>query len=292
MRIPDILSRGRSLSFEVFPPKPADDADLSGILSTVSALSGARPDFISVTYSPAGKNRDRALQIAEFIRDAGTTPLSHFTAVGSDRPAVDAMLADLEARGVENVLALRGDIPADLPSGASPWKDFRWARDMVAYIRGKSSVAIGGAAYPEGHPENRDVDAGIRHLLEKEKAGADFFITQLFFDNEPFFRFRDAARAAGLRSPILAGIMPVTRARQIRRIVELSGCAVPPSLAALLERWADDDAAMEEAGIDWAAAQIRGLVEGGVDGIHLYTMNRPQASLSILERSGLSRKSA
>lgn len=287
MRIPDILKAKRSLSFEVFPPKPADDADLSGIFSTIGALSRARPDFISVTYSPAGTNRERALRIADFIHGAQLTPLSHFTAVGSARPDVDAMLADLGARGVENVLALRGDIPPGMEPGASPWKDFRWARDMVAYIRSRSSVAIGAAAYPEGHPENRDIAAGIGHLLEKEAAGAGFFITQLFFDNEAFYRFSEACATAGLRAPILAGIMPVTRSKQIKRIVELSGCAVPPALAALLERYADDDASMEKAGVEWAARQVRSLMSQGAAGIHLYTMNRPDASLELLRLSGI-----
>ncbi len=287
MKISDILLTKRSLSFEVFPPKPDDDADLSGIFSTIAHLASARPDFISVTYSPAGRNRERALGIADFIQRAGMVPMSHFTSVGYARSDVDAMLADLAKRGVENVMALRGDIPPGLEFSESPWKDFRHACDLMSYIASVSGICMGGAAYPHGHQDDLDVDKGVEVMKAKEGAGVSFFITQLFFDNRAFFSFIDKAAGAGCSKPILPGIMPVLRSKQMKRIKDISGCTVPPELQRILERYADDDDSMEKAGIDYAAAQIRELWDSGIPGLHLYTMNRPAVSESILRLVGL-----
>lgn len=287
MKISDILSGKRTVSFEVFPPKPDDDADLKGIYSTVARLAFARPDFISVTYSPAGRNRGRALDIADFIQKAGMVPMSHFTAVGYAREDVDEMLADLDRLGVENVMALRGDIPPGAEFAKSPWKDFRYASDLLAYLSSRSGVCLGAAAYPHGHQDDLDVDRGVEIMKAKAASGAGFFITQLFFDNQAYFRLVDKARAAGIAQPIIPGIMPVTRAKQIARLKDISGCAVTPGLQERLDRWAADDEGMEKAGIEYAAEQVRGLWESGAPGIHLYTMNRPAVSVSILKAVGL-----
>lgn len=287
MRIRDILASKRTVSFEVFPPKPDDDADLKGIFSTIAQLAFARPDFISVTYSPSGRNRDRALGIADFIGKAGMTPMSHFTSVGYAKADVDAMLADLSKLGVENVLALRGDLPPGAAPSDSTWRDFRYASDLLAYISSVSGMCLAAAAYPHGHQDDRDVDRGVEVMKEKARAGASFFITQLFFDNDAYFSLVDKARAAGITQPIIPGIMPVIRAKQMGRIKDISGCTVPEELRDSLERYSGDDAAMEKAGVDFASRQIRSLWEKGAPGIHLYTMNRPTVSVSILKAVGL-----
>lgn len=287
MKISDILAAKRSLSFEVFPPKPDDDADLKGMYSTIAHLASARPDFISVTYSPAGRNRDRALGIADFIQKAGMVPMSHFTSVGYAKADVDAMLADLRTRGVENVMALRGDIPPGMEFSDSPWRDFRHASDLMAYIASVSDACMGGAAYPHGHQDDLDVDSGVEVMKGKVKAGASFFITQLFFDNMAFHSFMDKVGKAGIGKPVIPGIMPVLRSKQIRRLKEISGCSVPAGLQASLDKYAEDDDSMEKAGIEFAAEQIRALWDSGVPGIHLYTMNRPAVSVAILKAVGL-----
>lgn len=284
MRLDGVLRQasGAGFSLEVFPPKPGDDADLSGIKSTIDALAASKPDFISVTYSPAGRNRQRALDIAAFVRDRGLEPVSHLTAVGSDKAEIDQTLAELERLGVDNVLALRGDIPPDYV-GDDAWRDFRYALDLLDHIKSRSPLCCGVAAYPEGHAEGKDIAFGIELLKRKQDAGASFCITQLFFDTQAFFRFRDKAIAGGITMPILAGIMPVTKSSQLRRLVELSGCSIPPALVKLAHDNAKDDQAMERAGVEYAAGQIKELRAGGNRHAHIYTMNRPQVALAILQ---------
>ena len=287
MRIDTIMRRRQTLSFEVFPPKPEMDEDLSGIRRTLSALRVASPDFVSVTYGAGGNNRPRALDIADMVISLGMSPLSHLTAVGYTREETERVLDSLAERGVENVLALRGDIPVGCDaSDASFWRHYRRASDLVSHVREQGSFCVGGAAYPEGHQQSMDADRDIDFMKEKVDTGTTFFITQLFFDNETFKRFSDRASAAGVKAPIIAGIMPVFKARQIKRIIEISGCKVPPTLAILLERYLDDDASMKEAGIDYAAGQIVDLWENGVGGVHIYTMNKSKGVLEILRRCG------
>jgi methylenetetrahydrofolate reductase (NADPH) len=290
VRIADILKGKSSLSFEVFPPKVQDDADLSALFAAIESLKAARPDFVSVTYSPAGRNRDRALEIAMRIGRGGVSPLSHFTAVGYAKADVDSMLASLAERGIENILALRGDLPPGLsyPDADAPWRDFRYASDLIRYIRTRDrDICVGAACYPEGHPEDRDLALNIDRLKEKCDLGADFFITQLAFDDEAILRFLDRARGAGMAKPILIGVMPVLAASSIKRMIQLSGCSVPASLGAMIAANADRPEDMEKAGIEYAARQIRFLRERGADGIHLYSMNKALPSLRILEAAGL-----
>jgi methylenetetrahydrofolate reductase (NADPH) len=285
-KIIDIIRSKRTLSFEVFPPKPSEDADLTGIFTTVDALKSTRPDFISVTYSAAGRNRLRAREIAKFIKESGQTPLSHITAVGYTRRDAEEALAFFKDEGVNNFLAIRGDVPQGFVFPQSPWIDFRYARDLIAFIDQDPALCIGAACYPEGHPECGDEAMNIAYLKEKTEAGTDFFITQLFFDNAAFYRFRDRAQAAGVTAPILAGIMPVYKARQIDRILKLSGCSIPPRFGALLERFAEDPEGMEKAGSDFAVSQIRDLVDHGAEGIHLYTMNKSGQAIVIAALAG------
>lgn len=285
MRIDTIMRRRQTLSFEVFPPKPEMDEDLSGICGTLAALRVASPDFVSVTYGAGGNNRPRALDIADRVSSLGMSPLSHLTAVGYTKDETSRVLAALDKLGVENILALRGDIPKD-SDATEHWKDFGRACDLAEHVGSRGDFCIGGAVYPEGHPESVSAAADIEFMKEKVRKGTTFFITQLFFDNDTFRRFMDRVMAAGIEVPVIAGIMPVFRSRQIKRIIEISGCRVPAKLADLLERYLDDDASMKEAGIDYAAAQIADLWKDGVGGVHIYTMNKSKGVLEILRRCG------
>ena len=286
MRIDDLLKQRRTISFEVFPPKPGMDRELSGIRSTLTALRAAGPDFVSVTYGAGGSNRSRALEIADLVTSLGMITLSHLTAVGCAREEISEILTSFIDSGVDNVLALRGDIPADSPPDTIHWKDFRKASELAGYIRYNGDFCIGAAAYPEGHQNSVSPETDIEFMLEKIRFGVSFFITQLFFDNEAYIRLRDRAAASGADAPILAGIMPVLRARQIRRIIEISGCGVPAKLETLLRRYIDDDESMRDAGMDYAAEQIADLWETGVSGVHIYTMNKSAEALEILKRCG------
>jgi len=286
MRIDSILAQKRGLSFEIFPPKQEHDEDLSGIKKTLSELTAESPDFVSVTYGAGGQNRPRALDIAEIVLKLGMTPLSHLTAVGYTKEDTEKVTSSLSKLGVGNILALRGDVPENMKYPQDPWIDFRYATDLAAFV-GSEKFCLGGAAYPEKHMESPSLEHDIDVMLQKERLGVSFFITQLFFDNGLFFKFRDRCRAAGLKAPILAGIMPIFKAKQIRRIVEISGCSVPDSLEQTLTRHANDDVAMEDAGSGFAARQIADLWSGGVDGIHLYTMNKSRQVMDIVKRSGL-----
>lgn len=291
MEIDTLLSKGQTLSFEVFPPKPELDADLSGIRETLSNLTVAEPDFVSVTYGAGGNNRPRALDIAEMILELDMLPLSHLTAVSYTKEDTARILDSLKARGVRNILALRGDIPVGAPEDAEHWKDFEKACDLASYVASRDGFHIGAAAYPEGHPQSVSPEMDIEFMKEKIDAGVSFFITQLFFENEAFLRFMDRLRAAGVEAPVIAGIMPIFQAKQIKRIVEISGCGVPEELAVLLDRHENDNEAMADAGMDYAAAQIRSLWDNGVSGIHVYTMNKSARVLDILRRCGMSAKS-
>lgn len=289
MKIDEILKRRQTLSFEIFPPKPELDRDLSGIKKTISTLRSEEPDFISVTYGAGGGNRPRALDIAKIVLSMGMQPLSHLTAVGYTREDVETLLASLFRLEVRNILALRGDIPKSFGGGKSPWKDYRTALDLVESVACAGDFCIGGAAYPEGHQESVSPEMDVDFMREKVRAGVSFFITQLFFENDDFRKFIDRVESSGMDVPIIAGVMPVFKARQIRRIVELSGCAVPEKLERLLDRYAEDDASMADAGMDYAAEQIDDLWRDGVRGVHIYTMNRADGVLGILERCGLSK---
>jgi methylenetetrahydrofolate reductase (NADPH) len=287
LRIDELLRDRQTLSFEVFPPKPEMDADLSGISRTISDMKSAAPDFISVTYGAGGNNRPRALDIAGIILSNGMNPLSHLTAVGYTNDDASRVLDSLDDLGVTNILALRGDVPKDQDTGEDAWKDYARASDLVRYVAEAKIFCVGGAAYPEGHQQSVSREVDIAYMREKEDAGVSFFITQLFFDDEAFWSFAEDVSSSGVKSPLIAGIMPVFKARQIRRIVEISGCRVPERLSSLLDRYEDDDASMREAGIDYAASQIMGLWRNGVRGIHVYTMNRSKGVLEILRRCDL-----
>lgn len=279
MKISQLLKQdGVQLSCEMFPPKKT--SDLQKVRAAARETAALHPSFISVTYGAGGGTSDTTAEIAAEIQNELHTPaLAHLTCVSSTREQVERILADLQERGIENILALRGDIPegSDFPSP----RHYRYASELIAQIRAKGDFCIGAACYPEGHPEAHSRAQDLIHLREKAESGCDFLTTQMFFDNNIFYNFLYRALAAGVRAPILPGIMPVTNSKQIKRICSLSGTALPPRFAAIVDRFADDPAAMRQAGIAYATEQIIDLVANGVQHIHLYTMNRPDIAGAI-----------
>ncbi len=280
MHISQLFGQGRTVfSCEVFPPKATSPVDT--IYRTLDGLKDIRPDFISVTFGAGGSQVNQTTrEIAGIIQNQYHIPaMAHLTCVAAGRAEVDEMLAGLAEDGVENVLALRGDINPNVP----PKTDFAHASDLVAYIREKGGFGISAACYPEGHVESPDLVSDIRHLKEKVDAGAQHLVSQLFFDNEDFFRFLERCRIAGISVPIEAGIMPVLSKSSIQRMVSLCGASMPRKLTRILARYGDHPDALREAGIAYAIDQISDLIAGGVDGIHLYTMNDPNVARRIAE---------
>ena len=280
MQINQLFGKGRTVfSCEVFPPKATSPVDT--IYRTLDGLKDIRPDFISVTFGAGGSQVNQTTrEIAGIIQNQYHIPaMAHLTCVAAGRAEVDEMLAGLAEDGVENVLALRGDINPNVP----PKTDFAHASDLVAYIREKGGFGISAACYPEGHVESPDLVSDIRHLKEKVDAGAQHLVSQLFFDNEDFFRFLERCRIAGISVPIEAGIMPVLSKSSIQRMVSLCGASMPRKLTRILARYGDHPDALREAGIAYAIDQISDLIAGGVDGIHLYTMNNPDVARRIAE---------
>lgn len=280
MKLHELFGQGKTVfSCEVFPPKK--DSPIDEIYTTLDGLKDIRPDFISVTYGAGGSQVNQTTRkIASIIENQYHTPaMAHLTCVGAGKEDVDLLLEQLKADGVENILALRGDVNPDVP----PKTDFPYASDLVAYIRANSDFGVSAACYPEGHLESPDLVSDIRHLKEKVDAGAQHLVSQLFFDNEDFFRFLERCRIAGINVPIEAGIMPVLSQNSIRRMVSMCGASLPRKLTRILGRYGDHPEALKEAGIAYAIDQISDLIAGGVDGVHLYTMNNPAVARKIAD---------
>jgi methylenetetrahydrofolate reductase (NADPH) len=278
MKISSIYEKKKTVfSLEVFPPKKTAPVDT--IYETLDGLRSVSPDFISVTYGAGGNVADnKTRNIAEIIKkEYGIESMAHLTCVSTSREDASIILDDFASHGIENILALRGDISPEHP----PKCDFRYASDLAEFISDHGEFDIGGACYPEVHAEAKSAAVDIDNLRIKVNAGVAFLISQLFFDNDFFFAFRERAERAVITVPISAGIMPVTNKRQIERMVTMCGASIPPELAKLMTRWADDAEALTEAGIEYAASQIEGLIRGGVRGIHLYTMNNPTVANKI-----------
>ena len=278
MRLAQLFGQGRTVfSCEVFPPKR--DMPVDSIYTTLDGLKDIRPDFISVTFGAGGSQVNQTThEIASIIQNRYHIPaMAHLTCVAAGRAEVDQLLAQLKGDGVENVLALRGDVNPDIP----PKTDFAHASDLVAYIHARGDFGVSAACYPEGHLESPDLVSDIRHLKEKVDAGAQHLVSQLFFDNEDFFRFLERARIAGINVPIEAGIVPVLSQNSIRRMVSMCGASMPRKLTRILAKYGDHPEALREAGIAYAIDQISDLIAGGVDGIHLYTMNNPDVAKQI-----------
>lgn len=270
------------LSFEVFPPKK--DGDFESAFDTLDELAKLSPDFISVTYGAGGSKSKRTIEIASYIQNVlGIPALAHLTCVGFRERDLSSVCADLKEANISHVLALRGDRPKEMTDEQYKAREFYYASEMIHYLKSETNLRIAAACYPEKHFESLNVDSDLANLKEKVEAGTDFLITQLFFDNAHFYRFKEKARSIGIRIPICAGIMPVTSAKQLGTTVSLSGSSVPKTLADIIAAYGESPEDMRKAGIDYAIRQIRDLKENGVDGIHIYTMNKAKTASEIIQ---------
>ena len=280
MKISDILrDQPVTISMEVFPPKT--DVKLESVRESVREISRLHPSFVSCTYGAGGGTSRYTVEIAQDIMAEGVASMAHLTCISSTRDSVRDQIRKIKAAGIENILALRGDIPAgmDFPSP----HHYEHAIQLVEQIRAEYPEAcIGGACYPEKHPDAFNKDEDIRHIKEKVDAGCDFLTTQMFFNNSIYYNYLYRLREAGVTVPILAGIMPVTSRRQMERSIQLSGCVIPPELKALADRFGDSPEAMQQAGILYASHQIIDLIANGCGHIHVYTMNKPEVAAGIL----------
>lgn len=269
-------------SCEIFPPKPG--VVISTLYETINQIRQLNPHFISVTYGAGGGTRKRTLTISDDIKNRYCLePLMHLTCIDSLDNEIQILLEQIKGKNIENILALRGDIPQGRESGDTAG-DFSYASDLVKFIKQVSKdCCIGVAGYPEGHPESESIEKDIYYLKKKVDCGAEFIITQLFFDNDYFYRFMERVREAGIDVPVSAGVMPVFKASLVKKMVSLSGAAVPDNLKSIIEKYSDSPDDMEKAGIDFARNQIEDILAcGSANGIHLYTMNRASLARRIL----------
>ena len=280
MNIRELLNGGRvTLSFEVFPPKA--DGDFEPIREAVGTISALHPDFMSVTYGASGGTSKNTVRIASFLQNqCDTTALAHLSCVSSTRQEVAGMLAELKANRIENILALRGDIPE---KGAFPLPgNYQYAYQLIEDIRRIApDMCIGAACYPEGHVECGSKEQDILYLKQKVESGCDFLTTQMFFDNSVLYSFLYRILAKNIELPVIAGVMPVTNGRQIARICRLSGTSLPARFRMIVDKFGSKPAAMKQAGIAYATEQIIDLIANGVRGVHVYTMNKPDVAASI-----------
>lgn len=280
MKINEIIKNNKvTVSFEVFPPK--EWAKIEDTKSIIKQMEIDNPAWMSVTYGAAGTTSGFTSEIAKAIKDGGVTPLSHLTCINSSRSKVNSVLDELESIGVENILALRGDKPADFTPSEKP--DYEYACQLISDIKARGTFCIGGACYPETHPESPNRVDDIAKLKDKVDCGLDFITTQMFFDNEKLYNFREMCAIKGIDVPIVAGIMPITNAKQIKRSVELSNCSVPKKFQMIMERFGDNPDAMKQAGIIYATEQIIDLMANGINNIHIYTMNKLDVAHRIME---------
>ena len=279
MKLTELFGRGKPmLSFEVFPPKTDDKYD--SVKHATEEIAKLCPAYMSVTYGAGGGTSEYTLAIAENIKkNYGVPSLAHLTCVSSDRGTVAAQLEKMKAHGIENVLALRGDIPEGMED--SP-REYSYASELVAQIKEYGNFCIGGACYPEGHTESPNQTEDIIHLREKVEAGCEFLTTQMFFDNNILYNFLYKIREAGITVPVVAGIMPVTNGAQIQRICKLSGTYLPQRFKQIVDRFGDDPDAMKQAGIAYATEQIIDLFANGVNAVHVYSMNKPDVAQTIM----------
>ncbi|MBQ8997640.1 MAG: methylenetetrahydrofolate reductase [Clostridium sp.] len=266
-------------SFEIFPLKVT--SPISTVYNTLEELKDLKPDFISVTYGAGGSLTDnRTTELSSLVKEKyGVESVAHLTCISSTKEEIDIILDDLKMKGVENILALRGDIPV----GQDPKGEFNYAYELISHIKNRGDFNILGACYPEGHVKGRDFKEDMLHLKLKEEMGATQFISQLFFDNSYFYNMLEQKEKLGIKSPIQAGIMPVVNKNQIERIASLCGAHIPEKFIKIMNRYEHDKDALREAGIAYAVEQIVDLVSSGVDGIHLYTMNNPYVARRIHE---------
>lgn len=280
MKISEILKNNKvTVSFEVFPPKVWDK--IENTKKIVREMAESKPAFMSVTYGAAGTRTGFTTEIATEINGCGSTALSHLTCLTSTKDKIDEVLDEWSKNGIENILALRGDIPEGFVFPDA--QHYHHAYELVNTIKEKGDFCIGGACYPEVHPDSANKVEDIQHLKEKVDCGLDFLTTQMFFDNDVFLNFKENCLIKGINIPIIAGIMPITNANQIKRSVELSGCVFPKKFERIVERFGENPDAMKQAGIIYATEQIIDLMANGQNNIHIYTMNKPEVAASIMK---------
>lgn len=284
MKITDKLSaKPPAFSFEFFPPK--DQAGVDRLFETVSRLQAYSPAYVSVTYGAGGSTRRLTVDLVTRIkREVGLEAMAHLTCVGGTREELSGVLDQLQEGGIHNVLVLRGDPQKGESAFVKSEGGFGYASELAAFIRGRYDFCLAGACYPESHPESTSPAADLDNLKHKVQAGVDVLVTQLFFDSSDYFSFVARARAAGIQTPIIAGIMPITNLSQVKRFTALCGAKIPQPLLARLEAAGDDLARIQQIGVEHATAQCRELIAGGVPGIHFYTLNRSPATVEVLDR--------
>ena len=280
MFISEMLNNDKvTVSFEVFPPKA--DSSFDVVKSAVGELNGLHPDYMSVTYGAGGSTSKRTADIASHIQnELGTNALAHLSCISATRGQIAEQLKKLKNAGIENILALRGDIPENgvLPAGM----EYHYAWQLVEEIKKVGGFCVGAACYPEGHVECLNKTKDLDYLKQKVDCGCDFLVTQMFFDNNVLYTFLYNAMKAGIEIPVTAGIMPVTNSKQISKICSLSGTSLTPKFRAILDKFGDNPAALKQAGIAYTVDQIVDMVSNGIKGIHVYTMNKPDVAKSIL----------
>lgn len=277
MKVIDII-RGRkpSLSFEVFPPKTFDT--LESVIGTCGRIAALSPSYMSVTYGAGGTTAAYTAEIASSLLSQGVTPVAHLTCVSATKERIKEQLTDLKARGIENILALRGDLPEGVePSSLA----YHYASELTAEIAAFGGFCIGGACYPECHPESQNSTSDIEGLRRKVESGCEYLTTQMFFDNNVLYNFMYRLLRAGVDVPVVAGIMPVTSAAQIKRICQISRSALPQRFLRIVDRFGDDPEAMKQAGIAFATEQIIDLYSNGINAVHVYSMNKPEVAEAI-----------
>lgn len=279
MKIRDLITQDKAtLSFEVFPPKK--DTDFADVEAAAFGIAAFKPDYMSVTYGAGGSTKGHTIQLAQEIQEKYDVPtIAHLTCVCASKEGIRTALADMKNAGIENILALRGDIPKNYDGQV--FAEFSHASELVELIKETGDFCVGGACYPEVHPDSANKHEDIIGLKKKVDAGCDYLTTQMFFDNNIFFNFMYRIREAGISVPIIPGIMPITRRVQVKNAVKLSGCNVPERFKSIVDAFGDTEVAMRQAGIAYATDQIIDLMANGVKHIHVYSMNKPEVAAGI-----------
>ena len=281
MKVIDIIKAEKpSLSFEVFPPKTTDAFD--SVKEATEEIAKLNPSFMSVTFGAGGSNAGFAVEVAGNLqKNYGVTTVGHLTCIGADRETISSRLDQMRTNGIDNILALRGDRPKEWSEDHASVADFEHASDLVRFIKGHGDFCVGGACYPEGHPEAETQKKDIANLKRKVDAGCEFLTTQMFFDNNILYNFIYKLRESGITVPIVAGIMPVTNPKSIARICALSGSLLPKRFIQIVDRFGDNPEAMKQAGIAYATDQIIDLYANGINAVHVYSMNKPDVAAAI-----------
>ncbi len=280
MKITDVINADKpSLSFEVFPPK--NETAFESVKTATEEIAKLNPSYMSVTYGAGGQGGRYTLSVAENLKKQGVIALEHLTCVGATKQSIKERINEIKAAGINNVMALRGDIPEDMKNDDKSNWEYKYAVDLVRELKASGDFCVGGACYPEIHVESINQKEDIKYLKEKVDAGCDFLTTQMFFDNNLFYNFLYKIREAGITVPVVAGIMPITAANQLERAIKLSGSFVPQRFKSLVDRFGESPAAMMQAGIAYATDQIIDLFANGINAVHVYSMNKPTVAKKI-----------